>query len=193
MPTSSATFIGAFVDPTTLPLRPTDQVLICVGRSNVGKSTFINALAKQAISRTSNTPGRTQTINLFRIGPNQILIDLPGYGYARHSREDREQLETRIHETLLAMGERGARVCLITDASVGLTELDEEMLAFLREEKGVRFAVIANKADKLNQSERSKQEKAYQAVLDETSPAFFCSAKTLLGFNCVNEWIALDR
>ena len=153
----------------------------------------MNVLAKEAISRVSSTPGRTQMINLFRLNKSLVLIDLPGYGFAKHSRESREQLEIRINETLVAMGDRGARVCLVTDASVGLTDADQEMLVFLREEKNIRYVVLANKADKLNQSERSKQEKAYQQGLGGMGTVIFCSTKSLLGFNKINEWLALDR
>ncbi len=192
MPSFIATFIGAFTDPNKLLLKDTDKVLICVGRSNVGKSSFINVLAKQKICRTSTTPGRTQTINLFRVGKNSVLIDLPGYGFARHSKDSRHTLEALIHETLVALGERRPVICLISDSSVGLTELDEEMLNFLRTE-GAQFLVVANKCDKLNQSERSKQDKAYKAVLTEEEPVYFTSTKNLDGFNKINERLALDK
>lgn len=192
MPAFTATFIGAFADPHKLLLKDTDRVLICVGRSNVGKSSFINVLAKSKICRVSTTPGRTQTINLFRVGKNSVLIDLPGYGFARHSKTGRDTLETLIHETLLALGDREPMICLITDSSVGLTALDEEMLAFLRTEHA-KFLVIANKADKLNQSERSKQEKSYKALLSPEERVYFTSTKNLDGFNRVHEQLALDN
>lgn len=81
---------------------------------------------------------------------------------------------------------------MITDSSVGLTSLDEEMLDFLRTENA-RFLVIANKSDKLNQSERSKQEKNYKALLTEEEKVYFCSSKNLDGFNHIQVRLALDK
>lgn len=177
-------FLGAFSSVNDLP-NGYDRVFICVGRSNVGKSSFVNALTHSAISRVSSTPGRTQTINAFSIGPRQLLIDLPGYGFAKHAKELRQQLEERIYETVTSVKPL-TRVFLLLDSAVGITALDAEMLNFLRAE-GIPFTILANKADKLTQKERAAQEKAITLHLLDTEEVIFCSAKTSLGFSIVRQ------
>lgn len=180
----SPAFLGAFASVNDLP-KGYDRVFVCVGRSNVGKSSFVNALTNSSISRVSSTPGRTQTINAFSIGPRQLLIDLPGYGYAKHAKELRRQLEERIYETITAV-QPLSRVLVLLDSAVGVTTLDEEMLEFLRAE-AIPFTILANKADKLNQKERSTQEKAIVSHLRDTEEVVFCSAKTSLGFSAIRQ------
>lgn len=180
----SPAFIGAFASVNDLP-SGYDRVFVCVGRSNVGKSSFVNTLTHSTISRVSGTPGRTQTINGFSIGPHKLLVDLPGYGYAKHAKQLRDTLETRIHETITSLNPL-TRVFVLIDSAVGITSLDEEMLAFLRAE-GVPFTVLANKADKLNQKERAAQERSISARLEEHEEVIFCSAKTSLGFSDIRQ------
>lgn len=176
---SSAAFLGAFVSPSNLP-KGFDRVFVCVGRSNVGKSSFVNALTSSSISKVSSTPGRTQTINAFSIAPRTLLIDLPGYGYAKQQKELRSELESRIFSALTETPSI-QRVLLIVDAFVGITELDREMIVFLETEK-LPFAIVANKVDKLSQSERAATEKRLRAAIDSDTPIIFSSAKTGLGF-----------
>ena len=175
----SPAFLGAFTSPADLP-KSFDRVFVCVGRSNVGKSSFVNALTASTISKVSSTPGRTQTINAFSIAPRTLLIDLPGYGYAKQDKALRSELESRIFTTLTETPSI-QRVLLIIDAFVGITDLDREMLAFL-ETQQIPFAVLANKADKLSQSERARAEKELHNILAPTAILIFCSAKTSAGF-----------
>lgn len=188
MPPSPA-FIRSYVDAKLLPVRAQDQLVTVVGRSNVGKSSLINALAGTAISRTSRTPGRTQLLNLFQLADRQYLLDLPGYGFAKHAKASRDELETRIHDTIMTLSGPQRPIWLITDSSVGLTDLDEEMLAFLRTE-GRTFAVVANKCDKLTQKERAAQEKRYRASLQPDEMLLFCSAKTKEGLAGLRQRLA---
>ena len=167
-----AAFLGAFASPADLP-PGYDRRFVCVGRSNVGKSSFVNALTGTRISRTSATPGRTQTINAFAVAPRTMLVDLPGYGFAKQSKSQRELLESRIYQTLTELRPL-TRLFLLIDANVGLTALDQEMLAFLQTE-GIPFTILANKADKLNQKERAAQERLLKTHLPEGVPAIFCS------------------
>ncbi len=182
-------FVSSYVDPTLVPVRPQDRLVTLVGRSNVGKSSLINALAGTAISRTSGTPGRTQTLNLFRLSERQYLLDLPGYGFAKHAKASRDELEARIHATITAFSGPERPIWLITDGAVGLTDLDQEMLAFLRVERRP-FVVVANKCDKLTQKERAAQEKSYRSALLAHEPLVFCSTKTKEGLGALRQQLA---
>ncbi len=175
---SSPVFIGAFASPSELPTRY-DHVYVCIGRSNVGKSSFVNTLTKSTISRTSRTPGRTQTLNAFSYGKHTLLLDLPGYGFAAHAREKRNLLETRIYDTLTQL--RPTKIFLLIDACVGITALDEEMLVFLETEH-LPHIILANKIDKLTQKERAAQERAIRAGLPPDAELIFCSAAKGTGF-----------
>lgn len=118
-----------------------------VGRSNVGKSSLINALTgRKTLARTSNTPGRTQQINFFSLRDALMIADLPGYGYARASKTDIRRWTALIFDYL-----RGRpslrRVCLLIDARHGVKEKDEDVMKSL-DEAAVSYQVVLTKADK---------------------------------------------
>ena len=94
------TFVGGFERIVDLPNTAFPEYAF-VGRSNVGKSSLINAIVGRVVARTSNTPGRTQTLNLFNIDDRVMLVDLPGYGYARVSRDDAMRWLRRLEEYLI--------------------------------------------------------------------------------------------
>lgn len=123
-----------------------------IGRSNVGKSSLINTLTSSSISRTSSFPGRTQEINIFLINKSFYLVDLPGYGFARTSGLGREKIGELIDSYLFNSLYGQKRVVLIIDANVGMTERDILMLEELENHKK-DFIIIANKIDKMTQSE----------------------------------------
>ncbi len=125
-----------------------------VGRSNVGKSSVINALLGTALARPSATPGKTQEINFYLSNDKILLADLPGYGYAKIPTKLAEKLRKMILWYLTSGEAKPIKVILVIDASVGLTPFDEEMIALLREECHP-FVILANKVDKLNQKEFS--------------------------------------
>ncbi len=128
-----------------------------IGRSNVGKSSVINSLTKKKdLARTSSFPGRTQEINVFLINGSSYLVDLPGYGFAQGSHEARERLLKLIDWYLLRSGYVQKKVIFIIDAYVGPTETDVEVFQRLVEQ-GKNIVVVANKVDKLKQSEYRKQ------------------------------------
>jgi GTP-binding protein len=117
------------------------------GRSNVGKSSAINALAaRKALARTSKTPGRTQTINFYALGESARLVDLPGYGYARVPQSMRQEWRALVDGYLRA-ARTLAGVVLVMDARHPLTPLDEQLLAWLGQQ---RLLALLTKADKLS-------------------------------------------
>ena len=133
-----------------------------VGRSNAGKSTCINTLTQQKqLAFASKKPGRTQHINLFSLGKqgvtDAVLADLPGYGYAAVSREDKLRWQ-RVMLNYLVSRESLTAIVLLCDPRLGLTELDEALLDALRPrvEQGLKFLVLLTKADKLTRAEQAK-------------------------------------
>ncbi len=118
------------------------------GRSNVGKSTLLNALTNQkGLARASNTPGRTREINFFDLGGKMRLVDLPGYGYARASRKDVEAW-TALTRDFLRGRSVLRRVCLLVDARHGLKPTDLEVMDIL-DETAVIYQIVLTKADKI--------------------------------------------
>ncbi len=134
-----------------------------LGRSNVGKSSLINALVGQKrLAFTSNTPGRTQTINFYRIGGTFYFVDLPGYGYARVPLKITAEWKDLI-EHYLQERETLKLSCLILDARRGWMEKDLELKRWL-ETYGKPYLVVATKTDKLNQA---GQERGLRAIREE--------------------------
>jgi GTP-binding protein len=122
------------------------------GRSNVGKSSLINALTgRKAIARTSNTPGRTQQLNFFNLGKRLILVDLPGYGYARVSKTQ-VAAWTRTLKAFLRGRVTLRRVCLLIDSRVGIKDLDREMMDML-DSAAVMYQIVLTKVDKLKNND----------------------------------------
>lgn len=155
-----------------------------IGRSNVGKSSLINMLTgKKGLAMTSQKPGKTQLINHFIINGAWYLVDLPGYGYARLSKDGREKLKTMIEDYTL---ERKELVCLfvLVDSRHEPQKIDLEFIQWLGEE-GVPFALVFTKADKLTKGRLSANLEAYKARLlkewEELPPIFVTSSEQQLG------------
>lgn len=118
------------------------------GRSNVGKSTLLNALTGQSgLARASNTPGRTREINYFDLAGRLRLVDLPGYGYAKVSRKEVEGW-TRLTRNFLRGRTTLRRICVLVDARHGLKPADHEIMDLL-DEAAVNYQIILTKADKV--------------------------------------------
>ncbi|KAA0206001.1 YihA family ribosome biogenesis GTP-binding protein [Candidatus Uhrbacteria bacterium] len=150
-----ALFLKSYADPKQVPQDGPPQVAV-LGRSNVGKSSLINSLASdKKLAKTSSTPGRTQLINLFAFGKDFILVDLPGYGYAKTSHGQRDTLRDLIIGYLEEAGPLAGAV-VITDARLGPTDLDRDMIDAL-ERSEIPFIIVANKIDKLSRSERAER------------------------------------
>ena len=138
-----------------------------VGRSNVGKSALINAVANtKQLARVSNTPGRTQLINMFEVAGGGTLVDLPGYGYAKVPDRIRKDWPAMIEGYLLER-EPLVQVFVLVDGAIGPTPLDAQMLDWLRS-NGVPHTVVATKLDKVRSSKRAarRQELAAGCQLD---------------------------
>lgn len=127
-----------------------------IGRSNVGKSSLINALTNSKESRTSSYPGSTQEINVFLVNDSFYLIDLPGYGFARASGAGREKIGELIDSYLFNSIYTQKKVVLIIDANVGMTDRDITMFEEL-ERYQKNFIIVLSKIDKMTQSEYHKK------------------------------------
>ena len=157
-----AEFIVSSGKPDSFPSDRLPEIAF-LGRSNVGKSSLINALVGQRkLAFTSNTPGRTQTINFYRVDGAFYFVDLPGYGYARVPAEFAAQWKILIDE-YLQNRETLTLSCLVLDTRRGWMEKDLDLKRWL-EHHGRAYLVVATKTDKLNQSE---QEHGLRAIRKE--------------------------
>ena len=131
-----------------------DRMEICfAGRSNVGKSTLINALTgRKGLARASNTPGRTQEINYFTAGDEHYLVDLPGYGYANAPLPIVEKWQ-RLLKQYLSGRQTLRRAFVLIDARHGVKKVDEEIMSLL-DSSAVIFQAVLTKADKVKEKER---------------------------------------
>lgn len=155
-------FLGAAARADQLPSLVLPEIAFA-GRSNVGKSSLVNALTgRKTLARTSHTPGRTQQINFFDLGKRIILVDLPGYGYARAPKTDIQQW-TGLTRSYLKGRTALARVCLLVDSRHGLKPGDLEIMAEL-DQAAVSYQAVMTKADKLKPA-------ALDAVVDNVRKA----------------------
>ena len=154
------------------------------GRSNVGKSSLVNALLnRKSLARVSGEPGKTITVNFYDIDKKLYFVDLPGYGYAKRSPEDKKRWSalTDGYFTKNPNIDSLKLVCALVDSRTGPTADDRDMLYYLRE-TGLPHILVATKADKLNATET----KAFRAFLEEDESTrgldtILCSARTGLG------------
>ena len=137
-------------------LPPDREAEVCfIGRSNVGKSSLINALfERRNLARTSKTPGRTQELNFFSLGESSYIVDLPGYGYAKASKDKRSDWQTLI-KSYIAERRSLKRVFTLVDARHGLKDNDREFFSFL-DTYAVNYQIVLTKIDKVKKTEMPK-------------------------------------
>ncbi|NVK59923.1 MAG: YihA family ribosome biogenesis GTP-binding protein [Rhodobacteraceae bacterium] len=137
-------------------LPPDDRTEVCfAGRSNVGKSSLINALTgRKALARASNTPGRTQEINFFTLGEERYLVDLPGYGFANAPVAVVEKWQRLLKQYLSGRASL-RRAFVLIDSRHGVKAVDEEIMTLL-DRSAVTFQAVLTKSDKIRDKEREK-------------------------------------
>lgn len=163
-------FVKGVVKVSGLPEMNFPEVAFA-GRSNVGKSSLINALVrKKNIARTSNTPGRTQEINYFTLGSEIYLVDMPGYGFARASKSQIAGWTQLIHDYLRGRASL-SRVFMLIDSRHGPKKNDEEIMRLL-DEAAVSYQVVLTKIDKLKKGELDKVTKLTLSCLAKHPAAF---------------------
>ena len=163
-------FVKGVVAMEGLP--PPDRAEVCfAGRSNVGKSSLINALTgRKNIARASNTPGRTQEINYFNLGAEHYLVDLPGYGFAEAPMAVVAKWQ-RLLKAYLAGRQTLRRAFVLIDTRHGIKAVDEEILTLL-DRSAVTFQVVMTKADKVRPADREKVLAQVRATLQKHPAAY---------------------
>jgi len=163
-------FVKGVVAMPGLP--PADRLEVCfAGRSNVGKSSLINALTgRKSLARASNTPGRTQEINYFALGDSRYLVDLPGYGYAEAPVAIVAKWQALLR-AYLAGRQTLRRAFVLIDTRHGVKAVDEEILTLL-DRSAVAFQVVMTKADKVLAAERDANIAQVQAALAKHVAAY---------------------
>ena len=153
-------------------LPPPDRLEVCfAGRSNVGKSSLINALTRRrGLARASNTPGRTQEINFFTLADSHYLVDLPGYGFANAPVKVVETWQ-RLLKAYLAGRQPLRRAFVLIDARHGVKPVDEEILNLL-DKSAVTFQAVLTKADKVKGKDRDRVLAQVRAALSKHPASF---------------------
>jgi len=164
------TFMLSAISLDTLP--PARLPEICfAGRSNVGKSSLINALTnRKGLARASNTPGRTRELNYFNVDERLFVVDLPGYGYAKASKSDIARW-TKLTRQFLFGRASLRRVFLLIDSRHGMKDSDLELMGML-DETAVTYQVIMTKVDKLKKGELEKVLTKTQKAIAKRPAAF---------------------
>lgn len=155
MKIKSAEFIKGIMGDDEI-LEENKPQVVFAGRSNVGKSSVINSVIGQTLARSSSFAGKTKEINFYLINKDFYLVDLPGYGFAKASLEERKNLRTLIYWYLLYSSVKQKKVILIIDAKVGMTDYDMEILRRLKD-RAKDILIVANKIDKVKKSELNQQ------------------------------------
>ena len=191
MKITSTKFIKGLVGDDSILADGVPQIAF-IGRSNVGKSSLINTLTKSSASRTSSFPGRTQEINVFLVKNNLdnsfYFIDLPGYGFARASGLGREKIGELIDSYLFNSIYTQKKVIFIIDASIGMTDKDILMFNELIDHQK-NFIVIANKIDRLKQSDYHKRMEEIKKMIGDGYPIIPFSNKDKKGLSELTEEI----
>ena len=168
---SSHKFLGSFNSYQDIPYSEIKKECCFIGRSNVGKSSLLNAITKtKKLAKTSKTPGRTQSINVFEINNKINIIDLPGYGFAKVSKVMRENLIVLI-ENYIEHRKELDHVFLLIDSKVGIKNSDIDMLDFLNN-CSRNFSVILTKIDKISFNQADFQKNSILSLMKNYNKTF---------------------
>ncbi len=168
---STNKFLGSFNTYRDIPFSEIKTECCFIGRSNVGKSSLLNAITKtNKLAKTSKTPGRTQSINLFEINKKINIIDLPGYGFAKVSKVMRENLKILI-EDYIEHREKLNHVFLLIDAKVGIKNSDIDMLDFLNNCSKI-FSIVLTKIDKVSSNQTNFQKNSILSLMKNYKKTF---------------------
>jgi GTP-binding protein len=184
-------FKGSFPSLTKMPVSKLPQFAF-IGRSNVGKSSLINMLTdRKNLAKVSKQPGKTQMINLFEVNEAWLLVDLPGYGYAKQSKKKRRSWEIMVNDFLLNAAELKVAFVLI-DANIPPQANDVEFINWLGS-KGVPFSLVFTKTDRQNATKINRSVDSFcQHLLqfwEELPPLFLASAVTRKGQKEILDYI----
>lgn len=178
-----AEFIKSLTDIKDAPEVKLPEVVL-LGRSNVGKSSFINAFCnRKSLARVSQTPGKTITLNYYLINNMFYLVDAPGYGYAKRSKEMKFQFSQMLID-YLEMAPNLEMIFLFVDFKVGPTVDDIEMYHAVLE-SGLKVVVIATKKDKVKRSQHAKHEKMIREKLTYVDKLILSSSETKEGYPAI--------
>jgi GTP-binding protein len=191
MEIKSATFIVSNSDYIKCPA-PEKPEYAFIGRSNVGKSSLINMLcAKRGLAKTSSTPGKTLLINHFLVNENWYLVDLPGYGFAKVSKTERDKLENMINGYLKNRSNL-LSVFVLIDSRIPPQQIDLNFINGLGK-SNIPFSIVFTKADKLSRTKLSASVNTFKLTLlktwNELPPTFITSAETRMGRDEVMSYI----
>lgn len=163
-------FAAGAPTPESLPSESFPEIAF-IGRSNVGKSSLVNALTgKDMLARVSNTPGRTQQLNFFRLGDRMMLVDMPGYGYAKASKDAIYEWNLLIDAYLKDRGNL-KRLCLLIDARHGIKDNDREFMHKLHV-YAVPFVTVITKTDKIKKAELDDVKASVETEIKKIGPAW---------------------
>ncbi len=164
-------FLGSFNSYADIPYSEIKKECCFIGRSNVGKSSLLNAITKtRKLAKTSKTPGRTQSINVFQINNKINIIDLPGYGFAKVSKVMRKNLILLI-EQYIENRVKLNHVFLLIDAKVGMKNSDIDMLDFLNN-CSKKFSIILTKIDRISSNQIDFQKKSILSLMKNYEKTF---------------------
>ena len=164
-------FLGSFNSYKDIPYSEIKKECCFIGRSNVGKSSLLNSVTKtKKLAKTSKTPGRTQSINIFEINNKINIVDLPGYGFAKVSKVMREKLIILI-EDYVQNRKKLNHVFLLIDAKVGIKSSDIDMLDFLND-CSKEFSIILTKIDKISFNQANSQKNSIISLMKNYKKTF---------------------